>query len=330
LVFCSDWGPHCGRRAGGEWSGLFGTGKDDGGGRGGREGEGSVMGGMADDGHMSEAGPGGEASLARAVRARREALGLTLAEVAQRVPCAKSYLSALENQQRAAPSDELLAGLERALEMAPGALLRVGRWSRSLEAGGATVREDLEAMAATRDAARRLAGLIREAGCGRSLDALHASGALRRLVEQLSPGEGEAMVPVALGRSVPLINKVAAGYPTEFTDLSYPARVADEYVRCPDVTDADAFAARVVGDSMSPSYLEGDVVVFSPAKPVADGQDCFVRLEPDHQTTFKRVYFEEGGMRIRLQPLNSAYPPRVVEREGVAGLYAAVAVIKRV
>jgi SOS-response transcriptional repressor LexA len=153
---------------------------------------------------------------------------------------------------------------------------------------------------------------------------------LRRLVEQLSPGEGEAMVPVALGRSVPLINKVAAGYPTEFTDLSYPARVADEYVRCPDVTDADAFAARVVGDSMSPSYLEGDVVVFSPAKPVADGQDCFVRLEPDHQTTFKRVYFEEGGMRIRLQPLNSAYPPRVVEREGVAGLYAAVAVIKRV
>jgi hypothetical protein len=30
LVFCSDWGPHCGRRAAGEWSGLFGMGKDDG------------------------------------------------------------------------------------------------------------------------------------------------------------------------------------------------------------------------------------------------------------------------------------------------------------
>ena len=276
--------------------------------------------------------------LASAVRSRREALGLTLAEVAQRVPCAKSYLWALENEQRGVPSDEVLAGLERALATAPGTFVRPGRWKRSLEAGGPTVREEVAQLAATREAARDLAALLREAGAGRSLDALHASGALRRLVDRISPpAEGGAgggggateLVMVGACRSVPLINKVAAGYPTEFTDLSYPARVADEYVRCPDVTDADAFAARVVGDSMSPTYTEGDVVVFSPAKPVADGQDCFVRLEPDHATTFKRVYFEEEGMKIRLQPLNSAYPPRVVEREGVAGLYAAVAVIKR-
>jgi repressor LexA len=289
-------------------------------------------------GVMSKGDERGVGWLAAAVRSRREALGLTLAEVAQRVPCAKSYLSALENEQRGVPSDEVLAGLERALATAPGTFVRPGRWKRSLEAGGPTVREEVAQLAATHEAARDLAALLREAGAGRSLDALHASGALRRLVDRISPpaeggsggGGGAAeLVMVGACRSVPLINKVAAGYPTEFTDLSYPARVADEYVRCPDVTDMDAFAARVVGDSMSPTYTEGDVVVFSPARPVADGQDCFVRLEPDHATTFKRVYFEEEGMKIRLQPLNSAYPPRVVEREGVAGLYAAVAVIKR-
>jgi phage repressor protein C with HTH and peptisase S24 domain len=126
-----------------------------------------------------------------------------------------------------------------------------------------------------------------------------------------------------------LINKVAAGYPREFTDLGYPARIADEYVRCPDVTDPDAFAARVVGDSMMPDYREGDVVVFSPTRDVKDGNDCFVRLERDAETTFKRVYFEGEG-RLRLQPLNARYSPRVVNREDVGGLYAAVSVIRRV
>jgi SOS-response transcriptional repressor LexA len=56
-------------------------------------------------------------------------------------------------------------------------------------------------------------------------------------------------------------------------------------------------------------------------------------LEPDHETTFKRVYFEkDGGGRemVRLQPLNSAFAPRVLEREQVAALYAAVSVIKKV
>lgn len=162
---------------------------------------------------------------------------------------------------------------------------------------------------------------------------------------------------------VPLINSVAAGYPTEFTDLGYPARVADEYVRVPEVRDPDAFAARVVGDSMEPVYREGDIVVFSPAKPVGGGWDaqriggvpggvgaagagnvvgagaedvgvdCFVRLERDHESTFKRVFFErgpEGEALIRLQPLNAKYPPRVVRREDVAGLYAAVSVTRKV
>mgnify|MGYP002861220444 FL=1 len=128
-----------------------------------------------------------------------------------------------------------------------------------------------------------------------------------------------------------------AGYPQEFTDLSYPAKVADEYVRCPDIDDADAFAARVVGESMMPEYREGDIVVFSPARVVKGGMDCFVRLEPDGESTFKRVFFESGGPNgektgeewIRLQPLNPAFSAKVVAREMVGGLYAAVSVIKK-
>ena len=92
---------------------------------------------------------------------------------------------------------------------------------------------------------------------------------------------------------------------------------------CPDVTDPEAFAARVVGDSMEPDYREGEVVVFSPGLPTPSGSDCFVRLERDNETTFKRIYLENDGRTIRLQPLNGAYPPRSVDREDVSGLWAA-------
>jgi len=294
--------------------------------------------------------------LAAAIRSRREHLGLTLQRIAEQIGCAKSYLSALENEQRTAPGDELLTKLEDALKLPLGELLAIARWQRSLAVGGPDVRREVARLHEDRAAAKRIADLLRQpcASGGKSaLDALYASGELRRLVDQLSPdaggsggdgsnsaspaGDGKpsarAVIPITLTREVPLINKVAAGYPREFTDLGYPARIADEYVRCPDLEDPDAFAARVVGDSMSPNYIEGDIVVFSPLRPVKDGADCFARLEPDHETTFKRVYFETsagGDALIRLQPLNSTYAPRTLAREMVAGLYAAVSVMRKV
>lgn len=148
---------------------------------------------------------------------------------------------------------------------------------------------------------------------------------IREQLERAKQGEG---VPV--GSPVPLINKVAAGYPSGFTDLGYPARISDDVVIVPGYTglhggnDPDAFAATVCGDSMTPDYLAGDIVVFSPLSDVINGSDCFARLEPDHECTFKRVFFAEGGACIRLEPLNRDYPTRTVDREQVAGLFRAV------
>lgn len=272
------------------------------------------------------------------IRARRKALGLTLQNLAQAVGCTKGYLSEIENGHKPPPGEALLAGLERALRMEPGSLRAAAAW----EVAPQEVKQEVERLRG----AVLMAGPPRQSG-GRSLDALYRSGALHRLVgeEGKAPrggasdgaGEGERrdgggnVRPTRLGARVPLINSVAAGQLAEFTDLGYPVGVADEYVRCPDLGDPDAFAARVVGDSMEPEYKEGDVVIFSPARAVKPGMDCFARLEPDHETTFKRVYFEvgeEGGEMIRLEPLNKKYQPRVVPREQVAGLFAAVRVIR--
>ena len=264
---------------------------------------------------------------------------MTLQELAERAGCGKSYLSQLENRHKpgAGVDHGLLARIEAALDLVPGTLVFTSQWEAT---PGPVRREVARVEAARRAAADQLRELLR-AGAGGTLDDVHRSGQLRALIDRLAgddpPGELDL---VGAAVEVPLINSVAAGYPTDFTDLGYPARVADEYVRVPDVRDPDAFAARVVGDSMLPDYREGDIVVFSPMRDLRDGLDCFVRLEPDHQTTFKRVYFErsvsgdrggeESGEMIRLQPLNPRFAPMVVPRERVAGLYAAVSVTRLV
>lgn len=163
---------------------------------------------------------------------------------------------------------------------------------------------------------------------GGRLDEAFRSGDLHKLLGTPSPGDGLSS-PEEQTRwvEVPLVNLVTAGQPAAFTDLGHPARVADQYVRVPDPSDSDAFACRVSGDSMAPQYLEGDIVVFSPARVVMSGQDCFVRLEPDQDTTFKRAFFEtddSGNELIRLAPLNPKYPPKTYPREFVAALFAAV------
>jgi hypothetical protein len=74
-------------------------------------------------------------------------------------------------------------------------------------------------------------------------------------------------------------------------------------------------------------------VVFSPAAPAASGDDCFVRVEPDHESTFKRVFFErdpKGREVVRLAAINPAYAGRVVRREAVAGVFPAVNVLRSV
>lgn len=286
----------------------------------------------ASDGGSGGAGGVGSAASAfgRAVAARRAGLGWSLDVLAERVGCAKSYVWAVERGRKGPPSEEMIGRLESALGARAGELAGLARWERT----PGPVRRDIGALRAQGKAAERLARLLGEGvRSGVSLDELYKTGRLQDLIDGVSPGAvSMESVAAALPREIPLINRVSAGYPAGFTDLGYPARVADEYVRAPDLDDPDAFAARVVGDSMEPDYRAGDIVVFSPAVAVRSGMDCFVRLEPDHESTFKRVFFEgeAGAELVRIEALNRRYAARTVPRERVAGLYAGVSVTRSI
>lgn len=262
-------------------------------------------------------------SLGSKLRAQRRRLGLTLDELAARTGISKPYLSLIETGRVVnPPSDEKLVRLEQALGFAPGELVTEAHLMRTPR----DIRHMLQSLLR-----RRSSGDEKHAAAGAAgpvnLDDAYASGVLREIIEQSAPN-----VERVVANAVPVINRVAAGYPQDFTDLGYPPRVADEYISCPALEDKDAFAARVYGDSMLPNYREGDIVVFSPAACPRSGDDCFVRFA-DGSTTFKRVFFEtddRGEPVVRLQPRNEKYRPQIVSAEQIAGVYPAMYRYERV
>lgn len=256
-------------------------------------------------------------SLGQIIRNKREELDLTLDEVSNRVKFSKPYLSTIETGKvKNPPSDELLTRLERVLQFEPGLLLHIAH----LERMPSDVRGVYESREAENQKLRQvLRKLLQKRGRSSEIKALLAKSGVKAEDGKLS---------MAAGRFVPIINKVAAGYPTDFDDLDYPVGVADDYVRCPDLHDPNAFAVRVVGDSMEPRFHEGDIVVFSPSLDVRNGDDCFIRFTTPHETTFKRVFFEQGN-KIRLQPRNERYSPTIVEGKRVDGIYRAVSRYER-
>jgi len=251
-------------------------------------------------------------SLGQTIRKRRHELNITLDEVSAKTGFSKPYLSTIETGKvKNPPGDKLLRGLEEALQFAPGTL----RHTANLDRMPADVRQQFEAYESENQRWRKLVrNLVDKKVKGTEINDMLAKNDLQ-IDDRISKTEP--------GRLIPIINRVAAGYPVDFDDLQYPAGFADDYVRCPDIDDPQAFGVRVIGDSMEPRFLQGDIVIFSPAVEVRSGDDCFVRLATPHETTFKRVFFETDNM-IRLQPRNEKYSPMVVEGTRINGLYRAV------
>jgi len=254
-------------------------------------------------------------SLGQIIRQKREELGLTLDEVSHRTGYSKPYLSTIETGRvKNPPADELLIKLEELLGFEQGLLVHVAH----MEKLPADMREAFEKSQAENEQWRALIKQV--VNSGQDLNDLLDSQSYRQLLSEKKANYEHVRTA---GKLVPVINDVRAGYPVDFDDKGYPPGAADDYVRCTDLHDPNAFAVRVVGDSMEPKYREGDIIIFSPAATVESGVDCFVRLTDPHETTFKQVFFEEGG-QIRLQPRNHNYPPQTLPREKINGLWRAV------
>ncbi|MCK5113841.1 MAG: helix-turn-helix domain-containing protein [Phycisphaerae bacterium] len=252
--------------------------------------------------------------LGEILRERRENLGLTQDKVAELAGISKPYLSNIETgRAKNPPTDGVLENLERALQLEPLQLMHLADFARTPP----FVMNEYETRGVELTRLRKVVKEFITRGVavdGQEID-------IDQLADSIRPTD--AVQDETYGTVIPIINKIAAGYPTEFTDLDYPPGIADEYLRIPTINDPQAFATYVSGDSMAPRYNDGDIVVFSPNTSPVSGDDCFVRLAEDRGTTFKRFYQDDNDT-VRLQPINNAYPAQLYPQNDITGIWPAV------
>src|SRR3954452_3904385 len=90
----------------------------------------------------------------------------------------------------------------------------------------------------------------------------------------LASGGGAAR---AVAKRVPLIGLAQAGGEGYFDDGGYPVGGAWDEVSLPEVSDPNAYALEISGDSMEPVFRDGDLVIVSPSAPIRRGDRVVVR-----------------------------------------------------
>ena len=154
-------------------------------------------------------------------------------------------------------------------------------------------------------------GTEEEINAQRTLDEIRADGIafaekkINALLDQPAYPSNVRPISSIHRQRVPLIGGVAAGEPI------YDPEDAGVYVESP--VDADA-AITIHGDSMIPTYLDGDLVYVKARPDVPEGAVAVVFL--DDEATLKHVYKRPIGFTLISD--NPAYPPIIAEFEDYA------------
>src|SRR6266850_2584987 len=111
-------------------------------------------------------------------------------------------------------------------------------------------------------------------------------------------------------QSVPLLGLAQAGSGGHFDDSGFPAGRGWDEVALPQASDEHAYALEISGDSMKPTYRDGDIIVVSPGTPIRRGDRVVVK------TTGGEVMVKELKRRtaktLELQSLNPNHVDRTL------------------
>ncbi len=110
------------------------------------------------------------------------------------------------------------------------------------------------------------------------------------------------------GVRIPVLGRVPAGIPIEAVEeiLDY------EEIDLATAAHGPFFALQVKGDSMSPEYIEGDIVIVFQTCQAETGDDVVAYVN-GYDATLKRFSGDEN--KIVLRPINPAYEPLVFTRQ---------------
>jgi phage repressor protein C with HTH and peptisase S24 domain len=109
--------------------------------------------------------------------------------------------------------------------------------------------------------------------------------------------------------TVPMIGFAQAGEGGHFDDSGFPVGKGWDEVELPHVTDEQAYALKISGESMKPTYRPGDTIIVSPSSPIRKGDRIVVRTR-DGEVMVKELR-KRTTKTIELKSLNAEHRDRV-------------------
>ena len=115
---------------------------------------------------------------------------------------------------------------------------------------------------------------------------------------------------------IPVLGVIPAGIPIEaIEDILDYEEISPEMLN----GGKEYFALKIKGDSMSPNYLDGDVVIFLKQDYAENNDDCCVYVN-GYDATFKKIRINNKTGILTLQPINSSYEPLFFNEEEIKNL----------
>lgn len=79
--------------------------------------------------------------------------------------------------------------------------------------------------------------------------------------------------------------------------------------------DSEPFALRVIGDSMAPEFVDGEIIIVEPTTAVTNG--CFVVAQHEGEYILRQLQTTSG--KWLLNPVNRQYPSAETRADFVRG-----------
>jgi phage repressor protein C with HTH and peptisase S24 domain len=124
-----------------------------------------------------------------------------------------------------------------------------------------------------------------------------------------------SIVP-ARKQTVPLIGLAQAGKGGFFDDGGFPVGAGWDEIDAPELAGSHAYALEISGDSMSPVYREGDIIIVNPEQPVRRGDRVVVKTT-DGEVLAKELK-RQTAKTLELKSLNAEHEDRTFAMENVA------------
>ena len=157
------------------------------------------------------------------------------------------------------------------------------------------------------------------------LSNLERKGYIRRNYNESRSVEPlETARPKVAATGLPLLGRVAAGYPIEAIEDNETIAVPEDML----AGAGPHFVLRVRGDSMIDDQIrDGDCVVVE-GRETAENGEMVIALVGGDSATVKRFYRESDG-RVRLQPSNDSHAPQYYSEDTVRVRGVVVGVIRK-